>query len=113
MKTILVTGGAGFIGSNFVSHIFKKYKDYRIIVLDALTYAGNLENILLDIRNSDRFEFWYGDANNLDLVSDLVRADVVVHLQQRPMLPAPLSQQGLFVTMFWGRSLLQCGSKAY
>ena len=80
MKTILVTGGAGFIGSNFVSHLFKKYKGYRIIVLDALTYAGNLENILLDIRNSDRFEFWYGDVNNLDLVSDLVgRADVVVH----------------------------------
>ncbi len=80
MKTILVTGGAGFIGSNFVSHIFKKYKDYKIIVLDALTYAGNIENISQDVRNSDRFEFWYGDVNNLDLVSDLVgRSDVVVH----------------------------------
>ena len=80
MKTILVTGGAGFIGSNFAGHIFKKYKDYKIIVLDALTYAGNIENIPVDIRNSDRFEFWYGDVNNLDLVSDLVgRSDVVVH----------------------------------
>ena len=80
MKTILITGGAGFIGSNFVSHICKKYKDYKVIVLDALTYAGNIENIPLDIRNSDRFEFWYGDVNNLDLVSDLVgRSDVVVH----------------------------------
>lgn len=80
MKTILVTGGAGFIGSNFVRHVFRKYSDYRIIVLDALTYAGNIENIPLDIRNSERFEFWYGDVNNLDLVSDLVgRSDVVVH----------------------------------
>lgn len=80
MKTILVTGGAGFIGSNFVGHIVKKYKDYKIIVLDALTYAGNIENIPFDIRNSDRFEFWYGDVNNLDLVSDLVgHSDVVVH----------------------------------
>lgn len=80
MKTILVTGGAGFIGSNFVGHIFKKYKDYKIIVLDALTYAGNIENISQDVRNSERFEFWYGDVNNLDLVSDLVgHSDVVVH----------------------------------
>jgi len=80
MKTILVTGGAGFIGSNFVRHVFKKYGNYKIIVLDALTYAGNIENIPLSIRNSGRFEFWYGDVNNLDLVSDLVgRSDVVVH----------------------------------
>lgn len=80
MKTILVTGGAGFIGSNFVNHFFGKYRDYRIIVLDALTYAGSMENISATVRNSERFEFWYGDINNLDLVSDLVgRSDVVVH----------------------------------
>jgi hypothetical protein len=52
MKTILVTGGAGFIGSNFVNYIFHKYPDYKLIILDALTYAGNFENIPLDIRNS-------------------------------------------------------------
>jgi len=80
MKSILVTGGAGFIGSNFIRHIFYKYPDYKIVVLDALTYAGNIENIPIDIRNSGRFEFWYGDINNLDLVNDLVeRAAVVVH----------------------------------
>jgi dTDP-glucose 4,6-dehydratase len=72
MKTVLVTGGAGFIGSNFIRHIFHKYPEYKIIVLDALTYAGNIENIPVEIRDSGRFEFWYGNLNNLDLVDDLV-----------------------------------------
>jgi len=80
MKTILVTGGVGFIGSNFIDYIFRKYSDYRLLVLDLLTYAGDIENIPEEIRNSDRFEFWYGDMNNLDLTSDLVgRADLVIH----------------------------------
>src|SRR4030066_460328 len=80
MKTILITGGAGFIGSNFIKYIFNKYSDYKIVVLDALTYAGSLENIPLEIRNSDRFEFWYGNLNNLDMINDLVgSSDIVVH----------------------------------
>ncbi len=80
MKSVLVTGGAGFIGSNFIRHIFHKYPDYRIIVLDALTYAGNIENIPAEIRDSGRFEFWYGNLNNLDLVDDLVeRSQIIVH----------------------------------
>jgi dTDP-glucose 4,6-dehydratase len=44
MKTFLVTGGAGFIGSNFVHYVFTKYPDYRILVLDLLTYAGSARN---------------------------------------------------------------------
>jgi len=80
MKTVLVTGGAGFIGSNFIEYIFRKYPNYNLLVLDLLTYAGDIENIPGEIRNSGRFEFWYGDMNNLDLTSDLVgRADIVVH----------------------------------
>lgn len=80
MKSVLVTGGAGFIGSNFIRHIFHKYPDYKIVVLDALTYAGNIENIPAEIRDSDRFEFWYGNLNNLDLVDDLVeRSQIIVH----------------------------------
>lgn len=80
MKTILVTGGAGFIGSNFVKYFYNKYDDYKILVLDALTYAGNLENIPTEIRESDRFQFWYGDINSFELVNDLTAlSDIVVH----------------------------------
>ena len=100
MKTILVTGGAGFIGSNFVNYIFVKYPEYKLIVLDALTYAGDIENIDPDVRNSDRFEFWYGDINNLDLVSDLAgRSDVVVHFAAETHVARSLySHRVFFVT---------------
>jgi dTDP-glucose 4,6-dehydratase len=100
MKTLLVTGGAGFIGSNFVNYMFMKYPDYRLIVIDALTYAGDVGNILPEVRNSDRFEFWYGDINNLDLVSDLVgRSDVVAHFAAETHVARSLySHRVFFVT---------------
>jgi dTDP-glucose 4,6-dehydratase len=80
MKTILVTGGAGFIGSNFVHYIYNKYSDYRVIVLDALTYAGNMDNLPQEGLVSGRLEFWYGDILNSDLVDSLVKkSDTVVH----------------------------------
>ncbi len=80
-KTILVTGGAGFIGSNFVRHILEKYTDYHVVVLDHLTYAGNPENFDNGVKNSPRFTFWYGNVLNSELVNELVaRADVVVHM---------------------------------
>lgn len=81
-KTILITGGAGFIGSNFVRYIYNHYPDYRIIVLDALTYAGSVENLPVDINehNGERLVFWYGNVRNGELVDTLVsQSDVVVH----------------------------------
>ena len=83
MKTFLVTGGAGFIGSNFVHHLYNRYPDYRLLVLDLLTYAGNVDNLPAEFSNSDadaRVEFWCGDVRNASLVESLVkRSDVVVH----------------------------------
>ena len=80
MRTILITGGAGFIGSNFLEYLFRTYPEYHLVVLDALTYAGSPDNIPDDIKSSKRFEFWYGNVTNADLVSQLVsRSDIVVH----------------------------------
>ncbi|MBI3813036.1 MAG: GDP-mannose 4,6-dehydratase, partial [Nitrospinae bacterium] len=80
MKTILITGGAGFIGSNFVRYIYSKYPDYKIIVLDALTYAGNADNFPDSMKDDPRFVFWYGNVRNGELVDDLVsRSDAVIH----------------------------------
>lgn len=77
---ILITGAAGFIGSNFTNYMFKKYPGYHFVVLDALTYAGNLENFEHSLRNSERFEFWYGNICNPEIVNSLVtRADYLVH----------------------------------
>ena len=83
MKTILITGGAGFIGSAFTHYIYKKYPEYKIIVVDALTYAGSIENFPVPIwkENFDhRFEFWYGNVMNGELIDTLVsQSDFVVH----------------------------------
>ena len=79
-KVVFLTGAAGFIGSNFLQYMFDKYEEYHFIVLDVLTYAGNIENIPDYIRNSDRFEFFYGSVTNYQIVEMLMkRADLVVH----------------------------------
>ena len=72
MKTILVTGGAGFIGANFVPYILDKYEDYNIINFDKLTYAGNLEN-LIEVENNERYTFVQGDICNRELIEYLFK----------------------------------------
>jgi len=75
MKNILVTGGAGFIGSNFVHHMLGKHADYRVVVLDKLTYAGRLEN-LEPAQGNPRFTFVRGD------ICDRITVDAVLKEQQ-------------------------------
>lgn len=81
-KTILITGGAGFIGSHLVRLMVNKYPDYKIVNLDKLTYAGNLAN-LTDIESKSNYEFVKGDIVDTDFINDLFKQyqfDAVIHL---------------------------------
>ena len=81
-KVILITGGAGFIGTHLVKHWVKKYPDQLVINLDLLTYAGNLEN-LIDIEESTNYKFIKGDIRDSAFLADLFSAytiDAVIHL---------------------------------
>jgi len=82
MMNVLITGGAGFIGSHVVQLFVKKYSEYRIFNLDALTYAGNLEN-LKDIEGASNYTFIKGDITNEDFVNSLFKEhkfESVIHL---------------------------------
>ena len=79
---ILITGGAGFIGSHLIKHFLSKYSEYKIFNLDNLTYAGNLEN-LKEIENHKNYTFLKGDITNKDFVGDIFKEylfDGVIHL---------------------------------
>ena len=80
-KNLLDTGGAGFIGSNFVHYWLKQYPDERVVVLDALTYARNRAN-LLSVEENSQFRFVHGDILDTELVEQLLRdeqIDTLVH----------------------------------
>jgi dTDP-glucose 4,6-dehydratase len=96
-KTILVTGGAGFIGSNFIHYLLDKYKDIRILNLDKLTYAGNLDN-LADIGCDSRHEFIRGDIRDAALVGGLMeRVRGVVHFAAETHVDRSIVSGGEFV----------------
>ncbi len=98
MKNLLVTGGAGFIGSNFVRHILSTRDDCRITVLDALTYAGHVEN-LEDVWNDPRFTFVKGDIRDPDDVAKPVEeADIVINFAAESHVDRSIHEPEAFLT---------------
>jgi len=96
---ILVTGGAGFIGANFIHYILEKYPEDEIVNLDALTYAGNLDN-LKDVENNSNYEFVKGDITNAKLVDDLVReknVELIVHFAAESHVDNSILNSAAFV----------------
>ncbi len=99
MKTLLITGGAGFIGSHVVRLFVNKYPDYRIVNLDNLTYAGNLAN-LTDIEKMPNYEFVKGDIVDADFIQKLFEQnqfDGVIHLAAESHVDRSISNPTEFV----------------
>jgi len=110
---ILVTGGSGFIGSNFIRHIISKYKNYYIINLDKLTYSGNKDN-LRDIENNERYSFIQGDICDEKITEEIIKdIDVIVHFAAESHVTRSESQEGLFekTNVEGTRNLLEITSK--
>ncbi|EFU69991.1 dTDP-glucose 4,6-dehydratase [Aliarcobacter butzleri JV22] len=98
-KTILVTGCAGFIGSNFVPYFLEKYPNYNLVNLDLLTYAGNLEN-LKECENNPRYKFIKGDICNRELVEFIFSEyDIkgVIHFAAESHVDNSIKNPGVFV----------------
>ncbi|HJN43795.1 MAG: dTDP-glucose 4,6-dehydratase [Acidobacteria bacterium] len=95
---VLVTGGAGFIGSNFVLHALATHPDWRVTTLDKLTYAGRTEN-LRDVMDDPRHRFIQGDVADAAVAGPLVRdADIVVHFAAETHVDRSLHEAGAFIT---------------
>ena len=96
---LLVTGGAGFIGSCFVRHILNKYKDYQVINLDALTYAGNIEN-LDDVKNNPNYTFVHGNICDKKLARELIidgNVDAVINFAAESHVDRSITGPEIFI----------------
>ena len=96
---ILVTGGMGFIGSNFVSYMLEKYTDYKIVNLDLLTYAADMEN-LKSLETNSRHTFIKGDIGNKELVDYIIKShqiSVIVNFAAESHVDRSISDPGIFV----------------
>lgn len=98
IKNILITGGAGFIGSNFLNEFVPKYPEITFINLDKLTYAGNLKN--LKIKESSNYKFIQGDICNSELLENLFsqeKIDAVIHFAAESHVDISIKNPGIFV----------------
>ena len=97
MKRFIVTGGAGFIGSNFVRMFLREHPGYEVTVLDKLTYAGNPEN-LKDVRDNPRFRFVQGDICDVKVVDGLAaEADCIINFAAESHVDRSLLEPGAFI----------------
>jgi dTDP-glucose 4,6-dehydratase len=114
--TIIVTGGAGFIGSNFVFHMLKKYPDYRIICLDKLTYAGNLST-LSSVMEKENFRFVKADICDREAVFGLFQEehpDMVVNFAAESHVDRSIEDPGVFLqTNIIGTQVLMDACRKY
>ena len=116
MKNILVTGGAGFIGSNFVHLMLEKYDDINLVVYDKLTYAGNLDN-LASVAQDHRYHFQQGDicdAAQVDRVMKQHQIDTIVNFAAETHVDRSLTEPGSFIqTDVYGTYILLEAAKTY
>lgn len=114
--TVIVTGGAGFIGSNFIFHMLKKYSDYRIICLDKLTYAGNLST-LKSVMDNKNFRFVKADICDRETVCGLFekeRPDIVVNFAAESHVDRSIENPDVFLrTNIMGTSVLMDACRKY
>ena len=113
---ILVTGGAGFIGSNFIYYMLEKHPGYKVVCLDALTYAGNLETLEDAMKNPD-FKFVKGDITDRDAVRNLFaeeKFDVVVNFAAESHVDRSIEEPEVFLkTNILGTQVLMDASREY
>src|SRR4030066_1764549 len=105
---ILVTGGCGFIGSNFIRYFLKSYPDYSLINIDKLTYAGNLEN-LSDLSRSPRYHFIRGDITDAPRIDELIGkgVEVIVNFAAESHVDRSIEDPSAFMkTNFFGTFVL-------
>ena len=116
MMKVLITGGAGFIGGNFVHHMVNKYPEYDIVNLDLLTYAGNLETCK-PVENKPNYKFVRGDIADRKFIMDLFakeKFDIVVYFAAESHVDRAISDPGIFVqTNVLGTQVLLDASREY